>query len=165
MTKKTLHNKDLALDFVSRLIRRCRVIPQFLRYTLRCLRKTAVSTLLFLVVALVVYAVCAKGFAFIWGRMALSWAHAFVLAVLYAVVSIGFELSPLSSVAIGSTSASTLLLVPIVPAVGSWYLRGKLKLKNGESAGVGARIGITLTPLLLVALVGVVLVLIQGSNK
>lgn len=123
------------------------------------------STLLFLVVALTVYMVFVKVFAFVWGRMALSWLHAFVLAVLYAVVSVGFEMSPLSSVAIGSTSASALLLVPIVPAVGAWYLRGKLKLKSGESAGVGARIGTTLAPLLFVALVGVVLVLIQGGNR
>ena len=123
------------------------------------------STLLFLVVALVGYAVFAKGFAFLWGRMALSWLHALVLAVLYTAVSVGLEMSPLSSVAIGSTSASTLLLVPVVPATGAWYLSGRLKLKTGESAGIGARIGTTLAPLLLAALIGVVLVLIQGGSK
>lgn len=35
MTKKPSHDKDLALDVASRLIRSRRDIPQFLRYTLR----------------------------------------------------------------------------------------------------------------------------------
>lgn len=123
------------------------------------------DTLIFIVVALIVYSLCVKGFAFVWGRMSLSWVHAFVLAVLYAVVSVGFELSPLSAVSIGSTSASTLLALPTVPAVGAWYLRGKLRLKTGENAGVGSRIGATLAPVLVVALLGVVLVLVQGSQR
>jgi predicted permease len=120
------------------------------------------STLLFALGAFLAYVLCAKAFAYVWDRMSLSWAHAAVLALLYMIVSVGFEASPLSSISVGATSLSTLLVLPTVFAVGAWYLKGRLLLKSGEGAGVGVRMGVTIAPLLLVAVVGVVLVLVQA---
>ena len=122
------------------------------------------STLLFVIGAFVFYVLCANTAAYVLGRMSLSWKHSALLALLFIAVSALFEWSPFSSVAVGGTTLSTLLLLPTIPAIGAWFLKGRLSLKTGQLAGVGARILVTMTPVFAAAVIGIAFVLINART-